>query len=178
MKPLLIIAAIALTGISGLACVDSTNLPEFSGNDSVLSAPCNWAGNHNAIEWLQPPTVSQGIITFWGSVEEPTSGTGQWGYAPPGVSYHSPFHIYGDCLSSPIVTILPPLPGTRFWNTDENDTVAEVWETTANSFRVTAQVPAHIAEYGKLELHVGDVNGDRPCQYNNCSLGIKRISFE
>ena len=177
MKPLFFLLrfGLALPVLLLSACSGSGGLPSFSGNDSVLSSSCNWTGNHSVVHWLQEPTVSQGVLSFWGRIEGPTSGTGNWSLSVPGGLYYSPFHVYGDCQPSPVVTILPP---NGLWNPDPNDAVASVWDASGNTFQVVARLPSLVANYGKLELHVGDVNEDLPCEAGNCSLSIKRIRFD
>ena len=157
---------------------------DITGNASILSESCNWTDVKNAVDWRHAPTVSDGKLSLWGAIDDPRASTAQWGYAPAGVSYSSPFHIYGNCQSRAIVTILPALPGGRHWNLDPTDTVADVWVTDGKSFRIEAQLPASVAEYGKIEIHVTDPNiteasssiwhsGDRRVRWS-----VKRLNFQ
>lgn len=108
--------AVILVAATVLTACDQTShqARDITGNASILSESCNWGGVKNAVNWLQAPTVSNGKLTLWGTIDDPRANTTNWGRAPSGISYFSPFHIYGDCRQDPIATILPPLPGEQY----------------------------------------------------------------
>ena len=170
------IALIGGLGYAAYACVfeGPGQVDDITGNASVLSESCNWRGNRNAVEWREPPTATNGVLYFWGSIDNPEVRTDGWMTQNTGQPYYSPFYVYGDCQSRPIATILPPLPGNRYWSTlDPTDAVATVWETSGQSFRIEVRLPPSVAEHDRIELHVSD-----PEQSSTATLwGVKRIKF-
>lgn len=169
-----VVALICVLGYAASACAleGPGQVEDITGNASVLSEPCNWNNNRDAVEWRDPPAATNGVLYFWGSIETPGVRTDGWEIAPPGQSYYSPFHIYGDCQSQPIATILPPLPGNRFWTLDPTDAVATTWETSGQSFRIEVRLPPSVAEHERIELHVTD-----PGRNHDLTWGVKRVKF-
>ena len=117
----------------------------------------------DAIEWIQKPTYSNGLVTFHGSVKEGYrlhSGTvreaQEGGYA--NFSWVSP--ETGKYLGS----ILPALPGNSYWILDDpGDVIAKEYSVESGTFYVVAEFSRAIGDpqdfvvrIGGMELASGD----------------------
>ena len=110
-----------------------------------------------AIEWIQKPTYTSGLITFHGRIKEgyrlhsPTvQEARQGGYA--NFTWLNPKS--GDYLGA----ILPELTGRSYWILDDpGDVVAKEYRIEEGVFYVVVQYPGSVGDPQEIVVRVGGV---------------------
>ena len=118
----------------------------------------------DAIEWIQKPTYSDGLVTFHGRVKEgyrlhspSLEDARQGGYA--NFTWLNP--KTGDYLGS----ILPQLTGNSYWKLDDpGDVVAKEYRVEEGTFYIVAEFSSVIGDPQDFVVRIGGIqlaSGDR-----------------
>ena len=133
-----------------------------------VNAPHRWDPDdnlnfrsHNAVVWMTKPQYSNGMVFFSGQLTDPATLSSRTLQEAQQGGF-SNFTIH-DSEGNNLGSILPPLPGGRYWNLDDpGDVVADVYSLSGNEFTIRFTWPPGIGQYGDKHITVwGFNNADR-----------------
>ena len=158
-----------------------TDVVEYHWSGDV-NAPHRWDSDdnlyqgHNAVEWTQKPTYSNGVVSFSGRLTGPATLSSQTLLEAQHGGY-SNFTI-SDSEGNYLGSILPSLSGGRHWTlNDPGDVVADTYHLDGNEFSVRFRWPAGVGQYQDKHVTVWGFNNAARTPESSAAVDVLSASI-